>query len=271
MNVMMLPARVASRLPILLAAGAGLACSSGTAPRSTPSVDALLGLISITSMAASAASISTTSTAGYVPRSPAIAATCAFESATTSFVCPDVSSGGVTASRRFIVLDNAGNPRARFDGSTDGLQLVTTLSGTVRVESQGEAIVDLVIQRHEQMTLSGILSGQLVLNGIADGESNGTIGLGTEKSTVASTEHQVTADVVYPPAGPSTPWPRSGTITNDLTNTATPSGQQSLTTSYRTTIEFDGTNLVTLTISTSGGDTICKVDLSKPGDPPTCN
>mgnify|MGYP003576446200 CR=1 FL=1 len=118
MNVMMLPVRAAARLPILLAAGAGLACSSGTAPTSTPTIDALLGLMSIPSLAASAASISTTSTAGYGARSPATAATCAFESATTSYVCPDVSSGGVTTSRRFTILDPAGNPRARYDGGT---------------------------------------------------------------------------------------------------------------------------------------------------------
>src|SRR5262245_35626766 len=141
MNVVMLPVRAAARLPILLVAGAGLACSSGTAPRSTPTVDALLGLMSIPSLAASAASISTTSTAGYGARSPAVAATCTFETATTSYVCPDFINGGVTTSRRFTMLDAAGNPRARFDGSTDGLRLVTTLSGTVRVESQGEAIV----------------------------------------------------------------------------------------------------------------------------------
>jgi hypothetical protein len=271
MKVMMLPVRAASRLPMLLAAGAGLACSSGTAPTSTPTVDALLRLMSIPSLAASAASISTTSTAGYGARSPVAAATCTFESATTSYVCPDLTSGGVTTSRRFTMLDGGGNPRARFDGGTDGLRLVTTLSGTVKVESDGEAIVDLVIQRQEEMTLSGVRAGQLVLSGTADGESHGTIGLGAEKSAVTSTEHQVTADVVFPPPSPDTPWPRSGTITNDLTNTATPSGQQSLTTSYRTRIEFDGTSVVTLTITTSGGATTCKVDLSKPSDPPTCN
>lgn len=271
MNVMMLPVRAASRLPILFAAGASLACSSGTAPRSTPTVDALLGLMSIPSLAASAASISTTSTAGYGVRSPAAAATCTFESATSSYICPAFTSNGITTSYRFTMLDAAGHPRARFDGSTDGLRLVKTVSGTVRVDSDGEAIVDLVIQRQEEMTLTGIRSGQLVLNGTADGESNGTIGLGAGKSAVSSTEHQVTADIVFPPPSPDTPWPRSGTITNDLTNTTTPSGQQSLTTSYRTTIEFDGTSIVTLTITTSGGNTSCKVDLSKPGDPPTCN
>lgn len=197
-----------------------------------------------------------TSTSG--DRSP-----CVYDAATGQFVCPEVSRGGVTLTRRYSFRDAAGNPQSRFDAvTTESITTETTARGTATRPDGGTSTIDR--------------SGVMVTSGLAGAETsrklNGTEG-GTVKSeftgrdgakvSVDAAITDSTVNLVIPvPRERNTPhWPLSGSRIHH-TRTTTTVGGTSHTFSVRRKETFDGTSVVKVEITTADGTRNCTVDLA---------
>lgn len=197
-----------------------------------------------------------TSTSG--ERSP-----CVYDAATGQFVCPDVSRGGVTLTRRYSFRDANGTAQSRFDAATtESITTETTAKGTVTRPDGGTSAIDR--------------SGVMVTSGLAGAETsrklNGTEG-GTVKSeftgrdggkvTVEAAISDSTVNLVIPvPRDRSAPhWPLSGTRIHS-TRTTTTVGANSHTFSMRRKETFNGTAVVQVEITTADGTRNCTVDLA---------
>ena len=259
-----------ARLSLLFAAALVVAsCSdSSTGPDDPGSAD-LTTLLNDMSVGAvgSASAIGTSAGVvafGAVPSASANANACTFATATGAFACPSVTVNGVTFTRSFILRDAAGQVQSAFGPNVASIQTLTTMKGTVTATSPG-GTSSFAIERSEDMTLSGIRTADRTLNGHALSTMSGTFGGpgGNVLLNVRSTE--TTENLVLPKPKSASRWPQRGTITSVVESSVTPNGQQRVESSMRRTITFNGTSVVTVSITSGFGTTTCQIDLAKPG------
>lgn len=182
---------------------------------------------------------------------PLAAASCSYAADSRSFVCPTVTSHGLTFNRSFTLLDASGVPQSQYDvHSTDAVRTTTAMTGTIGPDS-----MQLVLSNHGVMTLSGLLSGRHVLNGVQtdDISGKGNVWAGSFSSHTVTT----TRDLVLPPST-AEPYPRSGTVTMDVTSDFGDLGTETV----RMQLSFNGSSRVDVTTTVGSFTTHCTIDLT---------
>jgi hypothetical protein len=247
------------RLIPVVALGVAAACASdNTGPISN--VD---GLVDESATAAYSSSAMAASVGGSVmPMVPTGTSSCAFSKTNQRFECAPVTRDGITVTRSFALLDASGASLS-VAGPTAiaSIHTISTMSGTLassRLSGLSTAAT-MTIDRHEDATLSQLQSPTHVLNGT----STQVTDFVTTGLTVHTDETSTTSNLRLPGPAADVRWPLGGTITTDRTLTG--NGLPSQPT--REVIAFDGTSIMTVTRTTGGFTSTCRIDLAKPGVP----
>lgn len=186
---------------------------------------------------------------------PMSASSCAYSAESQGFVCPTMTMQGLKADRSFFLLDASGHPQSQYDvHTTDGVRNVMTVVGTIGRDSMQMSMND-----HSDMTLTGLLSGRHVLNGVQVTDMSGKDGMmmmGGGGSTFTTHTVTTTRDLVLPGAGEQ--FPKSGTISMQMTSELSGASVELM----RMQLTFNGTNRVDVATTMGGFTTHCTIDLS---------
>ena len=193
-----------------------------------------------------------------------VPSSCQYSASTQGFVCPPLSSNGLTISATFFLLDAAGHFQSQPDAATTAaIRTVTDVAGTSKLDQAGNS-GSMTLANHQDMTLSGLLTGQHVLNGRATMHADLTLTSPAAMHAVID-QTSVTANVALPKAGGSSPWPTSGTVTTDAT-TATTLSSLPVNTTTHSVLTFNGSSTVTIAMTITTGSTsfttTCTIDLA---------
>lgn len=176
---------------------------------------------------------------------------CAFESASQSFVCSPLTARGLTLTQRFTLLDATGGKQSAYDpAATTALHLENTVVGAP--SDLGTTNVD----GQQNLDLTGLGSLRHTLNGTSltvttkGDPATASVITGEWKTTITDLVIPVVADGA-PPA-----WPLSGTI--DVRSRITNRPDQRV---FIATMQFDGSSIVTLTLTVPGGLQTCRMNL----------
>jgi hypothetical protein len=181
-------------------------------------------------------------------------ARCPFSPSVQSYVCTPISESGLTVNQSFTLLNGSGGKQSAFDpATTEAVRASTTIAGTL-----AEQGTTLTVDGEQQLTLSGLVSGPHVLNGTSTISLAGTVEDETSTYPVNITATTTVANLVLPPNATAQAWPSSGTITVDVNGSIGPVSVSQA----RTTIKFDGTSTVEVTMTGGGLTKSCKVDLA---------
>jgi hypothetical protein len=254
--------RHAATAAVLFAA----ACSSdsSSAPKAPRPLDLtpILGEMSLGGVAGSAL-VAVAPTTAAAPMTPALTpAACVYSPTAKNFVCPTVTVNGLTITYTFTLYDAAGHPQSAADANTTAsVRVQTRVKGSVTLPAGG-TLGSATVDRTEDMTLSGLLTGKHTLNGTATTTTTGTINVrgATQQFTTAQTDK--TTDVVLPTLGSTARWPLSGNIASDVTVVLGAGTPTALTAVVHDVITFDGTSTVTVAITSAGLTMSCKIDLT---------
>ena len=184
---------------------------------------------------------------------PMASGSCSYAADSRSFVCPTVSMHGLTSNRSYMLLDVNGAPQAQYDvRTTDGVRSTMSTTGTIGPDS-----LHLAIDDHTVMTLTGLLSGRHVLNGVQVTDMSGK-GMSPWSGSGTFTTHSVstTRELVLPAAGEL--YPKSGTITMEMSSEIPGLSTETM----RIQLTFDGTSRVDVATTFGGVTTHCAMDLS---------
>ena len=248
------------RLPLLLvlSTSAIVACSD-EAPLTAPSDVTLEEALDELNTVGTYAGAGLTTVGISAPEASVPASTvCPLDAATMFFICPERTNNGLTANRRYQLLDASGTPVASFDPATvRGIRNIVAVTGT-RTGAGGDPTRTISIDMHDEQVLTGLGTSTRVIN--SSGTSEMAVTQNGETRTLSST-HTITNLVLPAVPGPNT-YPSSGTVTT--------TGTSDLGT-YTTTMTFNGTSTVTI-VTTANGDTwTCTMDLQAPGTAPVCS
>jgi hypothetical protein len=252
-------------LTSVLAAAVVAGCDSEpTTP--TVSVDAVLSQMSSTSVAgysAAAASAGGVVVPNVTASGPASA--CAYNSSNSFFVCPPVTSNGMTMNRSFQLLDASGAPLSSPNPlALAAVRSVTDISGSTTTTGATPATIE--VTRHEDATLSGLLGANRVLN------AHSTQRIAATGSSISFISNDTSATTnLQLPKSPDQKYPLGGTIVTD--RTATISSVATTTQHSHEEISFDGSSIMTVKITLGTSTTVtrtCKVDLANRGVAPVC-
>jgi len=236
---------------LALAAIAGACGSDSTGPTNYPpaTLDQALAELSIPALSAGGTSfVEIEGVASLDPTS------CPYSAAVQSFVCTPISESGITVNQSFTLFNASGGKQGAFDpATTESVRANTTVGGTL-VE-QGTS---LTVNGQQQLTLSGLVSGPHVLDGTSTISLAGTYADATTTYPVNITVTTTIASLVLPPNATAQAWPTSGTITVDVNGSIGPVSVSQA----RTTIKFNGTSTVDVTMTGGGLSKSCKVDLA---------
>lgn len=254
-------------VPSLIAVALVAGCESNpTSPE--VNVDAVLSQMSTSGISGFTAVAATASGSGVVAPSvnaPSSTASCPYNTATSFFVCAPVTNNGVTVSRSFQLRDATGAPLSTPNPLLlASVRSIIDVSGTITPANGSQVTTE--ITRHEDATLTGIMSTNRVLN------ANSTQRLAFTGSSFSfvSNDTSATTDLQLP-ATAAQKYPLGGTITTSRTYTS--SGITTSTYKQHEEITFDGTSVMTIKITggvTATFTTTCKINLATPGVAPVC-
>lgn len=256
------------RLVVVGAAVLTTACGSDspTAPANpgTASFDVSAALAEI-SRGTPTAARAELGTSAVVAAGAVVPSACTYVAASQSFSCPTQTQSGVTITLSYMLLDAAGHPQSAPNvATTAAVRTLSTVKGTLTVP-QGPVTGTLAIDRTEDMTLSGLLTGVHTLNGTANGTSVSTTTVSGQSINFTSVDKSTTTNVVLPTSGSSSPWPVSGTITSDQALTSTSGSLSGLKTTIHAVITFNGSANMVVTITIDGKSSTCTINMQNPG------
>jgi hypothetical protein len=180
---------------------------------------------------------------------PADPKRCPFNPNSRYFVCAPLSGGGLTLHQRFTLHDAGGATQTTFDpATTTSLHLENGVAGNWH----GQLMVD----GQQVLDLTGLGTPRHTLNGTS-------LTLMTPRSTdpqIPAERKTTITDLVLPVVVSGAPpgWPLSGTI-DTRGRAISVSGD---TTVFIATMRFDGSSLVTLTVTVPGGIQTCRVNIT---------
>ena len=186
---------------------------------------------------------------------PIIPAQCPFDPATQFFVCQQLTAGGLTLTQRFTLLDASGAKQSAFGETTRGFHLENSVAGTWAPDAS-----TTTVDGQQTLDLTGLGSSKHTLNGTSltlTSEVNPNLGA----ASPAQVEYKTTiTDLVIPvvASGAPTAWPLSGTI--DLRSRRV-NAQGNVSVSIAT-MTFDGSSVVTLTMTVPGGIQTCRANIT---------
>jgi hypothetical protein len=242
------------------------ACSdSPTGPgSSTLDLKALLAEMSTPSIGA-ATSFATAAAGPMTVAAPSVdPGQCTYTADTGFFVCPTLTSNGLTITRMYRLIDAAGNSQSQLNGQTSAIETKTTVKGTPPPPSQFSRNSSITLDGASDMTLSGIRTGKHTLNGVSVTTMTGSFDLNGTSIPINSTVTQTTTNLVLPNASAGQQWPQSGTMSFDETSNVLSTGLGPAT-SMHLVMTFNGTSIVTVTITDALGTSTCHFDMANPG------
>lgn len=173
------------------------------------------------------------------------------------FLCDPIEREGITYTRSITYKDESGAAQDAFDESTtESIDYVISVEGE-RSRTNWTA----AISRDRVLNVSGLQTGggQVTWNGSGNGSTQRSrhIEGGEERSyDMEGTSEIVDVVVPYPQAEDG--WPISGVITRHMTVTKTVGSDDPETITRTVSIEFNGTNVVPVTV----GDETFTLDLT---------
>lgn len=244
------------------------ACSDGpTGPATgsnTPDISALLAemtpstLGTATAMASPVAGLVALNAPAFDP------ANCTYTAETGFFVCPTVTRNGMTFTRMYRLIDAAGNSQSQPSAQTSAVETKLTMKGTPTAPAGFSTNGTVSIDGSSDMTLSGIRTDKHTLNGTSTTTMTGSFDLNGTSLPINTTMTETTTNLVLPNTKAGQQWPQSGSITVDETTDAFSDGSNAPETS-RLVMTFNGTSIVTVTITDRYGTTTCHFDMANPG------
>lgn len=249
---------------IPLAASAVLAAcsaSSDTSPTSTTPLD--VSTVLTQASVGDPSSFAGVRTAWALPTAsstPTLPTSCSYSSADQRFDCAPVTLGGLTFKTSYYILEGTGTSLTTADGAlAASVRVVSDVAGTLSAATAGSSQIS--INKHSDLTLSGLLSGPRVLNGTSTEHDAVTTTASTVNTTAAIDLTSTTSNVVLP-SSTTTKWPQSGSITSDLHTAATVGALPPLQASVHSVLTFNGTSVVTIMSTISGLTETCRIDLT---------
>lgn len=245
---------VTSRMRILaLAAMAPIVASCSADAPSAPQSSKPADLTAVFSqMLLSPATSSAIALAGApVVPSSVLLSSCTYGTSTQSFTCT-ATANGLTYTQTYMLLDASNAPQPLFNASTTAsVRTSTIVTGTV-TSSAGAMQIDM----HQDLVMTGLLTGARVLNGTTTLKENGTFAVGTTSQSMATDLTQNIINVTPPPA--TSIYPASGSVVIDAKTTIA-----SLpAVASHVEVTFSGGSSVGMTMRLNGGAPLrCTVDV----------
>jgi hypothetical protein len=248
---------------VLAAAAAAAACGSDstTEPQAPTSIDVSTLISQMTGVSATAAATASSATLiGFsFPTPPINPASCPYSASVQGFVCAPITTQGLTFSMTYFLLDASGkNQSAPDPKATASIRTVSDVKGTTTIPSNNGVGGTMVVDDHQEMTMSGLLTTTHTLNGTSKSRYDITLtGTNPLKGSIDMTA--TTSNVVVPLEAGA--YPKSGTITNDM-KIGTAIGPTTVTSNAKSVITFNGTSIVTVVSTVDGRVQTCKIDLT---------
>ena len=174
-----MPIALRRGLGLLAAAALFAGCSDSSTGPSTPNVPDVASLLAEISSSGigSAVSVASPEVGVVFSSSPSFGpGNCVFDASSGFFVCPTITSNGLTFTRMFRLLDAANNPQSKPSAQTVAIETKSTVVGTLTFTNREAAPTTVAINRSDDMTLSGIQTTKHTLNGRAETSIDGTLG-----------------------------------------------------------------------------------------------
>jgi hypothetical protein len=250
---------VLATLTLAVAADACTSDSSVAPNKPAATLDAALSEVTVPALDYASA---TFSGAGIV--TPAIVPSrCQFDGASGTFICGALSGNGLTLNQYFTLLDGTGAKQSAYDKSTTaGLVVNSAVSGTA-TGYIGSNAVTLTVDGQQELTLSGLGTAQHTVNGTSLTLTTLTRSDNSEPPLTSTIKTKV-VDLVIPVTGPDdpAPWPTSGMVELQSTTDLGYVIPLAANTTTNAAMEFSGSSVVKLTITTQNGTQTCRVDIT---------
>lgn len=187
---------------------------------------------------------------------------CAYSSANQRFDCAPASLAGLTFKTSYYLLGADGGSLDVADASkVAAIRSLVDVTGTFTIPpNQGESRT-LTVDKHDDLTLSGLLSGTRTLNGSSTEHDVLAMTINGVNSSTALDITTSTVNLVLPNG--SNKFPASGTITMDSKSATTVAPLPAVTTTTHSVLTFNGTDIATLVTTISGHTQTCAIDLTK--------
>jgi hypothetical protein len=184
--------------------------------------------------------------------------TCPYSAATSEFVCAPSPTGELSYVLRYQLLDADGRPLSAPSARAATMRAVIDVQGT-RTVSTADGNVTTSVVDHRELVVGGLHASARTISGTST--SHRDVG-GTDPGVPHSVQDAV-GDLQNIVVDDSAPWPRAGAMMSSDVTTVDASGPTpSKTLRSRSTIEFDGTSIVTITTSVGESTLRCRFDLA---------
>jgi hypothetical protein len=178
---------------------------------------------------------------------------CTYSSNTGRFSCPPITSGGLTLNRDYAFFDASQTAQSAYSASL-------TASANFHVSVGGVHVADAgadTVSRERSLTVSGLAGAETsrTWNGTGTRADGGYRTNGDVKRNYHTNDAVTVSSVVVNLPRSSNPWPISGTITRQISGTASVTKadvSKTFSVSRTVTITFNGTQNATVTV---GGNT----------------
>ena len=185
-------------------------------------------------------------------------AACTYSAGVGRFLCPTVTTTEGLSLQRSYAVYAGGTAQSSYSASaTDSINFQTFLTGSLAGDARSEWI-----NHTRTMTVSGLggTETQRTWNGtgVRSDSAHYTTSTGTRRSRFQSVD--AIANVVFNLPRSANPYPQSGTITHDITVSATidrSGGQTTRTATRHVVVTFNGTSTAAMTVGTKS----CTIDL----------
>jgi hypothetical protein len=176
---------------------------------------------------------------------------CTYSATTSRFNCQVLSHEGRTVVRSYQLLDASGRPQPAYDAvTTASASFFTAVIGSVSRDQ-----FSVSFGRERNITISGLAGTetQHTVNGTGASSSARTRYSGTGETRIYTmTSGAAISNVIVPFPRAQGSWPRSGTITRQVTSARDVAGGSAQPNTRTATVTFNGTQFVPLVV---GGQT----------------
>jgi hypothetical protein len=184
---------------------------------------------------------------------------CTYSSTTGRFSCPPITAGGLTLNRDYAFYDASNVAQSAYDASL-------TASANFHVSVAGVHVADAgadTVSRDRNLTVTGLAGAETsrTWNGVGTRNDGGYRVFSAVTRNYHTTDNVTVSNVVVNLPRSSNPWPISGTITRQISGTASVTKadvSKTFSVTRTVTITFNGTQYATVT---TGGNTYT-LDLS---------
>lgn len=199
--------------------------------------------------------------AGLPALSLATPSSCTYSTTNLRFDCAPVTAAGLTFKTSYYLLATDGTSLSTPDSSRIAtVRVLTDVTGTATIPSNTAFTGSVAITKHDDMTLTGLLTTSRVVNGSSTEHDVVTTTANGVTATNTVDVNSTTVNLVLPTG--TGKFPASGTITTDITALVSLPPLPAVAGTTHSMLSFDGTNFATLVTTTGGHTRTCRIDLS---------